>query len=306
MKEKEFIDIIKNIVGNEYIGDDCAFLKDLGIVVTQDSLVEGVHFLLNYTTPHQLGYKSVQVNLSDIYASGGEPKYITISLSLPPKTNNDFIKDFYKGIKDACGKNVKVIGGDITGAEKVFISICAIGITKDRNISSRSNAKIGYKVITAGLHGSSAAGLKLLQENSIDYNNNFVKSHLIPIVQKEFANEIALNIKEPYAMMDTSDGLMDALSTIANESNVLFDIDFEKIPHDKELEKFKNWQNLVLFGGEDYGIVAAIPEKYNIKATTIGYVKEGLGVNLKINNKIIQYSKQNVENNIFNHFSKKD
>lgn len=303
MKEKEFINVIKNITNSEYIGDDCAYLKELGIVVTQDSLVEGIHFSLDYTTPYQLGYKSAMVNISDICASGGETKYLTVSLSLPNYINSSFVEDFYKGIKDACADNIKVAGGDLTGSEKVFVSVCAIGTTNNRNISSRSNAKAGYKVVVAGVHGSSAYGLKLLQENNRDYNNNFIKAHLMPKAQIDFAKEISLNIKTPYAMMDTSDGLMDALSTIANESNVLLNIDFEKIPHDKEIEKYKNWQHSVLFGGEDYGIIAVIPNDFPSKYPTIGFAEKGLGVNLKINNSVTKYNKQEVENQIFNHFS---
>ena len=80
--------------------------------MTQDSLVEGVHFSLEYTTPKQLGYKSAMVNLSDVYASGSEPKYMTISLSLPKDKDEKFVEEFYKGIKSACG-DVKVVGGDI-------------------------------------------------------------------------------------------------------------------------------------------------------------------------------------------------
>ena len=86
MKEQDFINIIKKQIGTEYIGDDCAFLKDLGIVVTQDSLVEDVHFKMNWCTPYQLGFKAVTVNISDVLASGAEPKYVTIALSLPSKT----------------------------------------------------------------------------------------------------------------------------------------------------------------------------------------------------------------------------
>ena len=74
MREKEFISKIKNMLNSNYIGDDCAYLPDLGIVVTQDSLVEGVHFSLDYMTPYQLGYKAVMVNLSDFASSGANPK----------------------------------------------------------------------------------------------------------------------------------------------------------------------------------------------------------------------------------------
>ena len=81
MKENNLIEIIKNTLNSKYINDDCAYLEDLGIVVTQDSLVEEVHFSLNYTNAFQLGYKSVAVNLSDVYASGAKAKYLTCSLS---------------------------------------------------------------------------------------------------------------------------------------------------------------------------------------------------------------------------------
>jgi thiamine-monophosphate kinase len=301
MREKELINVIKNIAGSEYIGDDCAYLKDLGIVVTQDSLVEGVHFSLEYTTPKQLGYKSAMVNLSDVYASGSEPKYMTVSLSLPQDKDEKFVEEFYKGIKSACG-DVKVVGGDITGADRVFVSICVIGKTNGRNIASRSNAREGYKIVVSGLHGSSAAGLSLLKKGNYE-SSEFVKVHLEPEIQGEFALKVSGTVKEPYGMMDTSDGVMDALSTIANESKVQLEVDFDKIPHDKNIERFENWQEMVLFGGEDYGIVAVVPEEYKVGGTKIGRVKRGLGVDLQLNGEETHYSKEDVENKVFNHFN---
>ena len=135
MKEKDFINIIKNTLNSKYIGDDCANLTDLGIVVTQDSLVEDVHFSLKYFTPYQLGFKSVIVNVSDVVASGAEPKYLTISLSLPNNIEEKFVEEFYKGCKAACGYEVEIVGGDITGSDKIFVSVCAIGATKNHKIS---------------------------------------------------------------------------------------------------------------------------------------------------------------------------
>ncbi len=306
MKEKEFINIIKNTLESEYIGDDCAYLMDLGIVVSQDSLVEDVHFKKEFITPFQLGYKSVMVNVSDICASGAKPVYLTISLSLPNDIDTDFLKEFYQGAKTACsvsfsGESVKIVGGDITSADKIYISVCAIGDAKGRNISSRKNAKEGYKVVVSGLHGSSCAGLKLLMHGKSE-PKKFIKVHLEPQAQVELGDEAGLNIKTPYAMMDTSDGLMDALSAIANESGVLLEVDFDKIPYDKDLEKFPNWQDMVLFGGEDYGLVAVVPQDFDY-GTQIGIAKQGLGVDLNIDGKTIHYSKQDVENKIFNHFN---
>lgn len=302
MKEKEFITIIKNTLNSPYIGDDCAYLKDLGIVVTQDSLVEDIHFSTKFISAFDLGFKAVMVNVSDVAASGAEPKYLTVSLSLPSNVKGDFVEEFYNGCKKACGNDVQIVGGDITGSEKIYISICAIGKTLGRNISSRKNAKIGQKVIVSGIHGSSSAGLKLLLEGK-NSPEKFIKSHINPVAQVEFGKNISTTVKESYAMMDTSDGLMDGLSTIANESGVLLDIDFDKIPYDKDIEQFENWQDLVLFGGEDYQILATVPQSYD-GGIEIGTVCDGLGVNLKLDESVKHYSKQDVEEKIFNHFEK--
>ena len=294
MKEKEFINIIKNTLNSKYIGDDCAYLKDLGITISQDTLVEDVHFIQKYITPFQLGYKSAMVNLSDIAASGAEPKYMTVALSLPKNINNDFIKEFYNGIKSACD-GVEVVGGDITSSDKIVISICVIGNSKNRKISSRSNAKVGYKVITSGVHGSSAAGLREILNK--DQSNDFVKSHLEPKAQIEFSKNISTKIQENYAMMDTSDGLMDALSQIALASNVCLSVNFNKIPYDKKLEKYSDFKDLIFYGGEDYQIVACVPKDFEVpNSFTIGEVKEGLGVEVD-NLKIDDISKK-----IYNHF----
>lgn len=296
MKEKDFILQIQNFLNSEYIGDDCAYLKDLGIVITQDSMVEDIHFKTDFATPYQIGYKAAMVNISDVCASGAEPKYITVALSLPKQTEIEFVQEFYKGLKDAC-KDVEIVGGDITGSDKIYISITAIGITKDRKISSRKNAKIGQKIIVSGSHGSSGAGLaELLNGNR---TGKFITKHLMPEAQLDFSRKIASTIKEDYAMMDTSDGLMDALSQIANESGVLLDVDFEKIPYDKEIENFKNYKNIILYGGEDYQLVATVTDPQDF--TVIGEVKEGLGV--KIGSKI--YTKSDVEKNLYNHFEEK-
>lgn len=227
MKEKEFIEIIKTTLNSDYIGDDCAYLKDLGIVVTQDSLVEDVHFKTDFATPYQLGYKSAMVNISDICASGAEPKYLTNALSLPENTPASFVKEFYEGMK-AAADNIEIVGGDITGSDKIFISITAIGKTQGRRISSRKFAKPGYKIVISGLHGSSAAGLKLLLQGKSQ-----PKIHKCPSYARSSARvlkKIAQNINEDYAMMDTSDGLADALLQISQASGVMLDIDFEKSP----------------------------------------------------------------------------
>ena len=93
MNEISMLSTIKQIIGDKYIGDDCAYLPDLHIVLSQDSLVEDVHFNRKWCTPYQLGYKSAVVNISDILASGAKPEYMTVSLSLPANIDDDFAKE---------------------------------------------------------------------------------------------------------------------------------------------------------------------------------------------------------------------
>ncbi len=296
MNEKELITLIKSTVNSEYIGDDCAYLKDLGIVVTQDSLVEGVHFSLDFITPYQLGFKSVAVNISDICASGAEPEYLTISLSLPNYVNENFVKNFYEGAKDAA-QNAKIVGGDITGSDKIYISVCAIGNCTKRKISSRSNAKKGYTVIVSGEHGNSAQGLKLLLKGEKD-RNKFTDAHLTPLPQLKFSKEIAENINCDYAMMDTSDGLADALIQIAKSSDVTISVKTSKIPHDPSVDL-----ETVLYGGEDYQLVAVVPEEILSKIsdyTIIGKVTNN-GFKLIIDGKEIN----DIDKKIYNHFEEK-
>lgn len=311
MKEFELINTIKNTLSSKYIGDDCAYLKDLGIVVTQDSLVENIHFSMEFTTPFQLGYKSVIVNLSDIYASGAEAKYLTVSLSLPKHIDNSFVKEFYEGAKSALN-GAEIIGGDITGSDdKIYISITAIGATKNRKISSRKNAKVGYKVITNGTHGSSATGLQLLKKNDKSFKN-IIKEHLMPSVNHNLSEAIATTANEDYAMMDSSDGLADALMKIADASNILLHLDFNKVPFDYDLKNVKNidYKNKILFGGEDYRLVCAISQNDLAKIDPklyyeIGEIKEKSDKNIveiDFEDFIKKYTKNDIENMVFNHF----
>lgn len=297
MNEKELIQIIKSTLNSEYIGDDCAYLRDLGIVVSQDSLVENIHFRLDLISPFQLGYKSVMVNISDICASGAKPAYLTIALSLPKYVDEKFVEEFYKGAKNACGADVEIIGGDLTGSDKVFISVTAIGAVAGCKISSRCNAKAGYKVIVSGEHGNSAKGLKLLLNEDFDKTKDekFILAHLMPVAQRKFSQNISTQIQTNYAMMDTSDGLADALMQIAKASGVTVKIDTKKIPHDPRVD-----METVLYGGEDYQLVAVVPAEFLCKLenyTEIGEIAGG-AVGLELDNKFYT----DIDSKLFNHF----
>lgn len=283
MKELEFIDIIKKQTESPYIGDDCAYLKDLGIVVTQDNFVEDVHFKTNWATPFQIGYKAALVNISDILASGATPEYITVGLSLPD-VSTSFIKELYRGIqKGAYG--AQIIGGDITRGDKILISITAIGkVKQNQRVASRSNAKIGYVVISSGDFGKSELGYKELLEGRKD--SEFIKYHLEPTLDFEFLEMISTKITADYAMMDTSDGLADALFKIAKASGVKIVVPFID----------------GMFGFEDYKLVAVVPERFlsNLQDYKfLGRVETFDGAYLQIDNK--RYSSYN-ELGLYDHF----
>lgn len=284
MKEQDFIKIIKKQTKSQYLGNDCAYLKDINIVVTQDNFIEDVHFKTEWATPYQIGYKATAINISDILASGAKPAYITVGLSLPAYIDGEFIKEFYRGIKDA-SYGAEVVGGDITGGNKIFVSITAIGDTKGRKISSRANAKKGYVIISSNsTFGESEEGLKELQKGV--KTSSSIKAHLEPILDVKFSEDISTAINTDYAMMDTSDGLADALFQIAKASNV-------KIITNK-IEG--------MFGAEDYKLVAALPKDFLDKVTNykvIGEVMDFDGTYLQVDNK--KYSNYN-DLGLYDHF----
>lgn len=283
MKELDFIEIIKKRNNTGLLGDDCAFLKEFGIVISQDNFVENVHFKREWATPYQTGYKACAVNISDILASGGKPEYITVGLSVPPDIDENFIKELYRGIESGL-YGAKIAGGDITGGDKIFISITAIGSTKGRKISSRSHAKDSYTVITCGEYGKSSLGLKELLEGKRGGDN--IKNHLEPALNQAFSEQIASKIKTDYAMMDTSDGLADALFRIAYSSNVTIEADYIE----------------GMFGAEDYNLVACVPNDFLQEIDNyyvIGSVTNFDGCFLKIGDK--RYSNYD-ELGLYDHF----
>lgn len=267
--ELKFIEIIKNTLSdNSYLGDDCAYLKDLNLCVSADSLIEDIHFSLVTTTPFLLARKALKVNISDILASGAKPKYATVCLS--GKLNKNFISEFYFSINSAAEQyGVKIIGGDLTGGDKLAVSICVMGDTKGRNISSRKNAKEGYILALCGQFGTSAEGLKYLTENPAS-SNYFTNVHLDPVLHPECSENIAKNAVEPYAMTDSSDGLINALEWISKSSGAGIKIDYSKIPKHPDVSRHN-----VLFGGEDYSLVAALSREDFLRVNDKNLIEVG-------------------------------
>ena len=309
MKELEYLNIInKTLTDSSLLGDDCAYLKEFDLCITQDTLVEGVHFLLNTTDAFTLAQKSVNVNLSDLAAAGAKPLYITLSLSLPKNIDQNFVENFYKGVESAVSKyGIKVAGGDLTGADRVYISICAIGKKYNSVQVSRTNAKAGDIIALTGTHGSSAGGLKLLLQGKKE-PEILIKKHLLPSAQVEKSQIILqtafdCNVKN-IAMMDSSDGLGDALYKLSTGCGYLFDIDFDSIPVDEELKTAfsEEWKDLLMWGGEDFELVFCIDKSAFEKLDKTKFYKIGTVSDKPITKDIANVLNQEFENKIFKHF----
>lgn len=316
IKELEFLEIIGSTLSDpSFLGDDCAFLEDLNLFVTHDSLVEDVHFELKTISPYYLGRKSVAVNLSDLAANLATPKYITVALSLPNSTSTDFVKEFYRGVNDICTEyNVKVAGGDITSSSKVVISICAFGIKDCNFLTSRKSAKAGDLVISTGQHGLSSCALYCLQ-NEIKASKELLEHHINPTPRIKESLELKKVLTNNIATMDSSDGLMDALYKISKASDVSIEIDLKQIPVNEELREIatktnKDMFNWIFWGGEDYELIACVSEETYKKLPPkefeiIGKVtKKDSDYNVKItgNEQDIFINEETFNNKSFDHF----
>jgi thiamine-monophosphate kinase len=270
-KELAIIDLIARQTGQPLaLADDAFFDANTRLIYTTDMLVENRHFNLRYFSPQDLGWKAAAVNISDIAAMGGQPQYLLISLGLPDSVGFDWIQAFYEGILDACKQfGCEIAGGDTVGSNTITINVTAIGeCPSGHSPGRRYRAMPGDTLITTGFHGLSKVGLIALQSNQPDYEA-CKQAHLRPEPRVE-AGLILSRKFERYALMDSSDGLADALIKIAQASNVTLLAEQSHIRIHPELaayyqtsstEQHQNaelWQTL-LYGGEDFELIAAVP-----------------------------------------------
>lgn len=318
MRELDFIEIIKNTVEDStLIGDDCACLEDSDLYITQDTLVEDVHFSPYTITPYLLGRKSVSVNLSDLAAALAIPKYISVSLSLPEMTKNEFVSELYRGINDVCKEyGVKITGGDITGSEKTVISVTAIGKKNTLFNVSRKYAKKDYVIAVTGDFGSSAAGFYALSQ-FLMCPESLKEKHFNPIPRIKEGQDIALLTDTDIAATDSSDGLIPSLFNIATASERNISVDINKVPVNTDMIRFcetnnLNYKDFIKWGGEDYELVLCLPESLYNKLNPEKFIKIGTVLNKDKNpsiyitdNKTEEIiSKKIYEEKSFNHFVK--
>ena len=260
------------------IGDDGAVIAPSSrkSVLAADMAIEGVHFNRKWSTLREIGAKITAANLADIYAMGGDPKYLLVSAGLTADFGIAEITELAQGIaEEAALVGASVVGGDISRAEQLVISISVFG--EVGKPITRSAAKVGDSVVISGLPGKSAAGLIQLQSGVTD--SPFVSAHKKPIVNYQLAKKF----RNVNSMCDVSDGLLSELNHIASASGVGIELDSKliaDIPGFKELEAGAQsdvWE-LVLSGGEDHVFVATTSTEIPEGAFVIGRVNSGTGV----------------------------
>lgn len=282
---------LKNESTVKGVGDDCAvlhFADDKETLVTTDLLLEGVHFDLTYVPLKHLGYKSAIVNFSDVYAMGGMPRQITVSLGLSQRFSVEDMDEFYEGLRLACDKHgVDIVGGDTSSSMTgLTISITCIGEVERGRAIYRSGARPTDILCVSGNLGAAYMGLQLLEREKNVYYQQLQenKGHeTLEAAQPDFAGkeyllerqlkpearrDVILRLRElgiqPTAMMDVSDGLSSELMHICEQSHCGCRIYEEHIPLDYETasqaEEFNmNVTTCALNGGEDYELLFAIP-----------------------------------------------
>lgn len=283
------------------IGDDAAVLdfKNKKTLISTDFLLEGIHFDLRYVPLKHLGYKAVQVNLSDIYAMNGRASQITFSIGLSSKFPLEAVEEIYEGALIACKKyNVDLIGGDTTAsAQGLIISVTSIGFAEDEKIAYRSNAKEGDLLCVTGDLGGAYVGLQLLErEKQIFLENPSIQPDLEGkdyIIERQLKPEARKDIIElfeaysiiPNAMIDISDGLASEILHICKASKVGCKLYEEKLPIDPMTYETAREFGLdptvcALSGGEDYELLFTVPQdqydkiKNQLDITIIGYITE--------------------------------
>jgi thiamine-monophosphate kinase len=287
-----------SIVG---VGDDAAVIDHFGkqTVITTDMLVEGIHFDLMYTPLKHLGYKSVVVNLSDIYAMNAEPTQITLSIAFSNRFSVEALDEFYEGVYAACSKyGVDLIGGDTCSSQKGFIiSVTAIGEVKPDKYVKRSTARNGDLLCCSGDLGAAYVGLLFLEREKKIYlespqvqpdleGESYVIGRLLkPEARRDIVEFLEQQEILPGAMIDISDGLSSDLLHICQQSRLGCVLYEEKIPIAEEMRRaaFKfeiDPTACALSGGEDYELLFTISQSdyqklvLNEQISVIGYMTE--------------------------------
>jgi thiamine-monophosphate kinase len=234
------------------IEHDAAELGD-GFVVTQDALVEDVHFRLDWTTHRELGFRAAAVNLSDLAAAGAEPLALLVTLAAPVETELDDVLALYAGLNEP---GVPIAGGDTTTAPQLALAVTAVG--RSERVPGRAGAIPGDLVVATGPLGAAGAAFR-------------EQRHARPPLRLEEGRRLAA---VAHALTDVSDGLAVDAGHLAARSGCRIELDLEQVP----LGPGATVDDLGF--GEDYELLAATPEAHGF--AVIGRCTEGEGVELRL------------------------
>lgn len=253
---------------DDLIGDDCALveLANEKYLFCLDNLIENTHFKTDYFSPYDIAWKAIAVNISDIAAMAGVPLMALIGLNLREdlEDKENWVRKFYSGIKDCAAEfgGVKIIGGDLCKSKsEISVSVTLIGKANSKGVLLRTGAKAGDKVCVTGSFGNSA---KFLQNTD---DKTYAEAQLRPKPRLKEAQKI-WNNNSRGALMDTSDGLAQALIELSERNQLDIELDSGAIPRNKDVEL-----SLALYGGEDYELIGCfeeVPEAF----TLIGHCKK--------------------------------
>ncbi|MFY0602439.1 MAG: thiamine-phosphate kinase [Flavobacteriaceae bacterium] len=299
---------IKNPSTVKGVGDDAAVLaaSEKQTLVTTDLLIEGVHFDLSYMPLKHLGYKSVMVNLSDVYAMNGTAAQITVSIAVSNRFPLEALEELYAGIQLACDTyQIDLIGGDTTSSTKgILISVTAIGTAEKENVVYRNGAKETDLIVVSGDLGAAYLGLQVLEREKqvfqVNPNNQpdldaytyLIERQLKPEARKDISGLLQELDVKPTAMIDISDGLSSEIMHICSQSKKGCKIYEDKLPLDPQVisacEEFNLDSTMIaLSGGEDYELLFTVPIdafdkiKGNPNFSIIGHItEESQGMNL--------------------------
>ena len=267
------------------IGDDAALLKfdKTNVTISQDILVEGVHFDLSYMPLKHLGYKSVIVNISDIISMNVKPSHILVSIAVSNRFKINALEELYEGINLACKNyNIDLIGGDTTSSNKgLMVSVTCIGNTTTRKIIERGGAKVDDLLVVSGDLGAAYMGLQVLEreKNVFEVNPNSQPdlSQYTYCIQRQLKPEARVDVINyleelkiiPTSMIDISDGLSTEINHLSSASGLSFHIVEDQIPISDNTkstcEEFKIDTSIAsLNGGEDYELLFTTSKK-NLK-----------------------------------------
>lgn len=285
-------------------GDDAALVEmgpHLGILTT-DMLVESVHFDRDTTSARDLGYKSIAVNVSDVAAMGGSPRYGLVSLGLPANFDPAWVVDLYGGMLEATSEYaMSVVGGDVSRSPHIVVSVAVAGQVARGTAVKRSGARPGDRLVVTGALGAAAGGLKLAKASpqevssavASEWGRELLRALFRPLARVGEGQVLAL--EGATAMIDVSDGLALDLSRLCRESGVGAAVRMDRIPVATELADLAgvlpvHGLELALEGGEDYELLATVRpgaleeaaakvrDRFGTALTEIGEIKLGEGV----------------------------